>query len=326
MDMRLRKKNRNLAEAAAVPLLVGGAAIAAADIARRIFRHTQIFCPSPEPTISWNPADYGIPEGAVEEHVFETPDGEELYGWYCRSEKPIASGVFCHGNTGNLTTTAEVIPHLLNAGFNVLFFDYRGFGRSTGIPTVRGVISDGVTASRFHDRIRPKDLPTVLYGYSLGGAIAAQVLRRHPFDGLILHSTFTTLPALARVTWPRLPIHLFAGNVFDTLSVVRKLQVPLLVIHGTDDEVIPCWMAHALHDSCVAMPKRIQTVDGGLHKDLYVRDADRLIWAISQFIAELPRTHRTYSVEEPAVVEHITDIAMRMLRRVFRRRSPQHAL
>ncbi|HWW62857.1 MAG TPA: alpha/beta fold hydrolase, partial [Thermoanaerobaculia bacterium] len=146
-----------------MPLLVGSAAIAAADIARRIFRHTQIFCPSPDPVKTWNPADYGIPDGAVEEVSFETPDGEELYGWYCRSEKPIASGVFCHGNTGNLTTTAEVIPHLLSAGFNVLFFDYRGFGKSTGIATFRGVISDGVTASRFHDRIRPKDLPTVLY-------------------------------------------------------------------------------------------------------------------------------------------------------------------
>jgi len=326
MDMRLTKRNRSLAEAATVPLLVGGAAIAAADIARRIFRHTQIFCPSTEPTKSWNPADYGVPDGAVEEVWFETPDGEELYGWYCRAEKPIASGVFCHGNTGNLTTTAEVIPHLLSAGFNVLFFDYRGFGKSTGIPTFRGVISDGVTASRFHDKIRPKELPTVLYGYSLGGGIAAQVIRRHPFDGLILQSTFTNLPALARVTWPHLPLHLFAGNHFDTLSVIKKLQVPLLVIHGEEDEVIPCRMAHELHDACPATPKRIQTVAGGLHKDCYVRDADRLIWAISQFIAELPRNHRTYSVEEPAIVEQFSDIAMRAVRRLFRRRSPQHAL
>lgn len=310
-----------------MPILVASVAIAAADIARRIFRHSQIFCPSTEPKISWNPVDYGIPAGAVEEHVFETPDGEELYGWYCRSEKPVASSVFCHGNTGNLTTSAEVIPHLLNAGLNILHFDYRGFGRSTGIPTVRGVISDGITASRFHDRIRPKDLPTVLYGYSLGGGIASQILRRHPFDGLILQSTFTSLSALARVTWPRLPVHLFAGKVFDTLSVVRKLQVPLLVIHGADDEAIPCWMAHSLHDSCSTMPKRIHVVNGGLHKDLYLRDADQILWQISQFIAELPRTHRTYSVEEPPVVEHVTDLAMRALRRLlFRRKSAQHAL
>ncbi|HEY0142375.1 MAG TPA: alpha/beta hydrolase [Thermoanaerobaculia bacterium] len=310
----------------ALPLLLGAAAFAAAvDIGRRIYRHTQIFCPSPDPVISWDPKDYGIPEGAVEEKWIETPDGELLHGWYCRAEKPIASGLFCHGNTGNLTISAAVIPHLLNAGFNVLFFDYRGFGKSSGTPTYRGVLADGITAARFHDRIRPKDLPSVLYGFSLGGAVAAQVIRRHPFDGLILQSTFTSLPRITRVLFPRLPMHYFAGDLFDTLSVIKRLEVPLLVIHGTDDEVIPCFMAHEIVETCGHGSKRIHCVEGGLHKDLFVRDPDTLIWMISQFIAELPKGTRTYSVAEDPLLEQWTDTALRSLRKAFRKRTLERA-
>lgn len=308
-----------------MPLVLGGAAIAAVEIGRRIYRRTQLFCPEPTPVKSWNPADYGIPPHAVEEHWIETPDGEELYAWYCRAEKPIASGVFCHGNTGNLTVSAAVIPHLLAAGLSVLFFDYRGFGRSSGVASLNGVISDGVTASRFHDRIRPKHVPSILYGFSLGGAIAAQVIRRHPFDGLILQSTFTSLPEITRVLYPRVPLHLFAGNIFDTVSVMKRLQVPLLVLHGTDDEVCPCSMASEIFEACPSPHKRLHRVEGGLHKDLYVRDPDSLIWAISQFIAELPPGTRTFSVEQTSPIEEWADAALRVVRTLMRRRRTQQA-
>ncbi len=299
--------------------MVGGMAISAAEIARRVFRHVQLFSPSPHPVRTWDPADYGIPPGAVEEHRFETPDGELLYGWYCRSERPIASGIFCHGNTGNLTSTAEVIPHLLNAGFNVLFFDYRGFGRSTGMPSINGIVSDGVTAARFHEEIRPSSLPSILYGYSLGGGVAGQVIKRHPFDALILHSTFTSLPAITRAAFPRMPLHLFAGNVFDTLSVVRELTIPLLVIHGEHDEVIPCSMARELYEICSAA-KRLEIVKAGLHKDLFARAGERLIESINQFAAALPSGPRRIGIESPDDAT-VVDATLRTVRRLLRKRA-----
>ncbi len=316
----MRRKKQTIGDAAALPLMIGGAFVLALDVARRIYRRTQLFCPERNPVKSWNPADYGIPPEAVEEHWIETPDGEQLYAWYCRAKDPKASGVFCHGNTGNLTISADIIPHLLDAGFNVLFFDYRGFGRSTGSATLGGVISDGVTASRFHDKIRPKHIPSVLYGFSLGGAVAAQVLRRHPFDALILQSTFTSLPAVTRVLYPRLPLHLLSGKLFDTVGVMKRLQIPLLVLHGTADEVCPCWMAHEIFDACPSPLKRMQTVEGGLHKDLYVRDPDTLIWAISQFITELPQTTRVTSLEDVSALEQWTDFALRSVRNLLRKR------
>lgn len=303
-----RRKSLPLLEPATISLIAGGITIAALDIARRLYRHTQLFCPEKNPVKSWNPSDYGIPRERVTEMWIDTPDGEKLFAWYLRAEKPIASSLWCHGNTGNLTNVAELMPHLLDAGYNILLFDYRGFGLSTGRPSLRGVVEDGITAAKFHDAIRPRHLPSILYGFSLGGAIAAQVLRRHPFDGVILQSTFTTLPALAKVTWPRLPLHLFTGDIFNTLRVIKRMNVPLLVLHGTDDEVIPCAMAHELVDSCRA-PKWIYTVDGGLHKDLFTRDGDAIVWAVNQFVQELKIRGAQPSVdeeEEPHMLRRLT--------------------
>jgi fermentation-respiration switch protein FrsA (DUF1100 family) len=166
----------------------------------------------------------------------------------------------------------------------VLLFDYRGFGRSSGRPSLRGAVADGVAAARHHERIRPAHLPSVLYGYSLGGAVAAQVTRRHRFDALILQSTFSSLSGLARVLYPRLPMHLVAGSLLDTARVVRHLEVPLLVLHGTEDEAIPCRMAEELFVACPA-PKRIRRVEGALHKDLFTRDPLGLRREISAFLA-----------------------------------------
>jgi len=290
-----------------------------------VFRHVKMFCPSPDPLHTWNPADYGLAPERVTEEWFETPDGELLYGWYARAEKPIASALFCHGNTGNLTTSAGVIPYLVEAGFNVLMFDYRGFGKSTGRASFNGVVSDGVTAARFHDRIRPKDLPSILYGFSLGGAVAAQVIRHHPFDALMLQSTFSSLPDLTRHAYPRIPLHLFAGSFLDTVSVIRKLEVPLLIVHGGADEVCPAWMARKIFESCPT-PKQLQMIDGGLHKNLFEVDAQAIVWAVSQFVASLPRTARRTSIQQapPRGLDLLLQSFFRSVRRHVRRRT-EHA-
>lgn len=296
--MRLRKKPHPLLEPAAISLIAGGFTILGLEVARRVFRHSQIFCPEPKPVKSWNPADYGIPAGSVTQVWIPTPDGEQLFAWYLRAEKPIASAVFCHGNTGNITTVAEIMPHLLDAGYNVLLFDYRGFGLSSGRPSLRGVVDDGLTAASFHEQIRPRGLPSILYGFSLGGAIAAQILREHPFDGLILQSTFTSLPEMTKVLFPRLPLHHVAGDLFNTLRVVRRLNVPFLIMHGTEDEVVPCSMAHRLYDACPS-PKRMYMVEGGLHKDLFIRDGENIVFAVNQFVQDLkPRNGRAVLEEE----------------------------
>jgi alpha-beta hydrolase superfamily lysophospholipase len=143
-----RKRKNDWLNEIANSLMIGGATVLALDLGRRLFRRSQICCPEPEPVISWNPEDYGSPHGQSEVLRFETDDGEERYAWYCRAKNPIASALYCHGNTGNLSTPAHVMPYLLDAGINILLFDYRGFGLSTGTPSFSGVIDDGITAAR----------------------------------------------------------------------------------------------------------------------------------------------------------------------------------
>lgn len=318
--MRRKKAFQQLA----FPLLLGGATLAALEVGRRLFRHLQLFCPTHEPLKTWDPADYGLQRHRVDEMWIETDDGELLHSWYCRADKPIASALYCHGNTGNLTNFADVMHHFVDAGISVLLFDYRGFGRSSGIPTLHGVVDDGIAAARFHEKIRPKNVPSILYGYSIGGAIAAQVIRHHSFDGFILQSTFTTLPDIAHAAFPKVPIHHIAGRVFDTLSVVRTLKVPLLILHGTDDETCPCWMAHKLHDASSAPHKRIYAVDGGRHKDLYDRDCDNLVWLIHQFAQDLPRNQHDVALP-PSITDQIIDAGFRWIRRQLRLRRPELA-
>ena len=328
--LNLRRVQRKLAikrltEAVAAPLLIGGLTVMALDLGRRMFRRMQLFCPTRQPLASWNPEDYGVPPGRAEELWIETNDGEYLYGWYCRAENPVASALYCHGNTGNLTNTAFTIPHLLAGGVNVLFFDYRGFGRSTGTPSFNGIVDDGVAAARVHEKIRPKDVPSILYGYSLGGSIAAQVVRRHSFDALVLQSTFTNLPDITRVTFPRIPLHLVSGRLFDTLSIVGKLSMPVLIIHGASDEVCPCWMAHALHDGCTSAKKELLIIDGGLHKDLWLRDPDTLVRTIHAFARNVAPSEQAIEAP-PSAFDHAIDAAFRSVRRLLRRHPAQQPL
>lgn len=312
-----RKKQRK--NQLAFPLLVSGATLATLELGRRLFRHLQLFCPEKNPVRTWDPSDYGLQRHRVDEMWIETDDGELLHAWYCHADRPIASALYCHGNSGNITKFADVMPHFVAAGINVLLFDYRGFGRSSGIPTLHGVVDDGVIAARFHEKIRPKNVPSILYGFSLGGAIAAQVIRHHSFDGLVLQSTFTTFPDIARQAFPKLPLHLFAGRIFDTLSVVRTLKVPLLVLHGTEDETCPCWMAHRIYDESTSPRKRIYAVEGGMHKDIYDKDCDNLVWIINQFAQELPRNQHDVA-KPPTITEEIIDGAFRWVRRHLRHR------
>ena len=267
-------------------LLAGGAIAAGFEVARILFRNVTLFHPSRKPVLSWNPADYGIDPSSVNEVNFESYAGHLLHGWYCRARDPIASALFCHGNTGNLTLNAPNIPKLLESGISIFVFDYRGYGRSTGLPTVRGLIEDARAAAKEHDRVRPPFLPSILYGYSLGGAVAIQIARRTRFDGLVLQSTFTNLRDMARHRFGAVPVHLVVGNEFDSLEAIKKVDVPLLVVHGTEDKTVPHWMGQQLFDAHNA-GKELMLVDGGAHTNLFAVDSDRVVESIRRLALRL---------------------------------------
>ena len=130
----------------------------------------------------------------------------------------------------------------------------------------------------------------------------------------------------SRVTFPRVPLHLVSGWLFDTFEVVRNLTVPALIIHGSTYEVCPSWMARQLHDSCGASSKKLILVDGGLHKDLFERpDAQTLVWEINRFATSLHCTPHVVQYE-PGAAEQLLDRALRFMRRTWRRRLVQQPL
>ena len=229
----------------------------------------------PDPERGWDPADYGIPAEAWEEHWIDTPDGEQLHAWYCRAEESGGQRVFCHGNTGNLTVSADIIPHLLRRGSQRALLRLSRLRQEQRNAVVRGVLDDGVTAARFHDTIRPRDLPSILYGFSLGGAVAAQVIRRHPFDGLILQSTFTNLPAITRVAASARAAALAGRQSLRHARTRAEAEGAAAgpARHGRRSDPLLDG-ARALRARATTA-KRIHIIEGGLHKDLYVRDARR---------------------------------------------------
>lgn len=283
--------------------VAGAATVAALELARIVFRNHHLFCPVREPLASWDPAAYGLDPSRVDEVTFEAIDGSLLHGWYCRAQAPVASILYCHGNRGNLTMSAANIARLNEAGLNVFVFDYRGFGKSSGRPTLRGVILDAAAAAAHHDRIRPGHLPSILFGYSLGGAVAAQVLGYARFDGVVLQSTFTTLRDMAKFRFPKTPLHFVSGTDFDTLAIVKRITIPLLIIHGSNDEVIPSWMGDALVGAC--RTARIHRINGAMHTDLYDRDAAGIIAAIREFAVGLPRVAGSVQTFRPSISDRI---------------------
>jgi fermentation-respiration switch protein FrsA (DUF1100 family) len=212
-----------------------------------------------------------------------TEDGEQLHAWWMLATAPtIAHVLLCHGNAGNI---GDRIPHvalLSAAGFDVLAFDYRGYGRSTGRPSEHGTYRDARAARDALLRQDGVDPTRILYlGESLGGAVALALALERPPAGLILQSTFTSVRDLARLHYPLIPRAL-VPDAYPSLRRIRELRAPLLVLHGADDRVVPVMDGHALFEAAPD-PKRIEIFAAVGHNDLITRAGDRWIQAICSF-------------------------------------------
>lgn len=203
-----------------------------------------------------------------EDHFFRAEDGTRLHAWLVRAQDPIATLLHFHGNAGNLAHRSEKIRRLRNAGFNVFIFDYRGYGRSGGDPSEDGVYQDARAA---YDYLRglPDIDPAriVAHGVSLGGAVAVDAALQRTFAAMILESTFSSAPDVAAAVYPFLPARLLMRTRLDSESKIRFLHLPILIIHGTNDSVIPLRLGKKLFEAANE-PKRFEPVAGADHNDV----------------------------------------------------------
>lgn len=169
-----------------------------------------------------------------------TPDGAELHAWYVPAPGNARTVLFLHGNAGRLSHRLHTLSVLHHLGHAVLALDYRGYGTSTGAPSERGLELDALTAWNWLTGAggrAPGDI--VVYGRSLGGAVAAQLAASvHP-AGLVLESTFTRLADVAAARYPWAPVRWLLHIEFDSIAALSRVRCPVLVAHSPDDELIP---------------------------------------------------------------------------------------
>ncbi len=223
-----------------------------------------------------------------EEGVIETDDGERLQVWWVPARAGSASAhvLLCHGNAGNIGDRVMHAALLCAAGFDVLLFDYRGYGRSSGRPSELGTYRDAHTARRALLARPEVDPARVLYlGESLGGAVALALALEHPPAGLVLMSTFTSVRDMARRHYPIVPSAV-VPDAYPSLRRVPELRAPLLVLHGDRDEIVPLFHAEELFDAAPE-PKQLHVIEGVGHNDLVSVAGDEWVTAITRFSARL---------------------------------------
>ena len=200
----------------------------------------------------------------------ETEDGIVLSAWFIPAEEGRGTVLFCHGNAGNISHRLESIRIFHDLGLSVLIFDYRGFGRSRGRISEEGTYLDAEAAWNYlveDHHIDP--LSIVLFGRSIGGAVAARLGVEHHTGALILESTFTSITDLGAQIYPFLPIRILSRFNYDTLSYLKQTVTPLLIIHSPDDEIIPFSHAKALYDGS-RRPKELLQIRGGHNDGFYI--------------------------------------------------------
>ncbi len=254
--------------------------LGALELARGRFQRSQVFLPSKYPTGIWDPSIYGVP---YEDVWFESEDRTSLHGWWIPHARATATLIYCHGNSGSIADRIGIYRQLRRLKLNIFTFDYRGFGRSSGQPSESGLFADARAA---YDLLlgRPEIDPAkvLVFGHSLGGAVAIDLAVHRPAAGLVVQSSFTNLRAMAREMYPTAPIHWLTRNEFRSIEKVGRLEMPKLFIHGSEDGTVPYRMGEELFAEA-AEPKTWLPVPNAGHNDVHRHRPFRYFRTISKF-------------------------------------------
>jgi hypothetical protein len=194
-----------------------------------------------------------------------TADGLRLNAWWIPASKARLATLFLHGNAGNITHREAHMRAIAAAGSALLILDYRGYGKSEGRPTERGLYEDAATGYRYLVDHGYRAEQIIVHGESLGCAVAVDLAARHPCAGLVLEAPFTSGADMAQSVLPVLGPLLFRG--FDAKRKIGRIHAPLLVMSGDRDEVVPPALGRALF-SAAPEPKTFWQIPGAGHNDI----------------------------------------------------------
>jgi fermentation-respiration switch protein FrsA (DUF1100 family) len=241
----------------------------------------------PDRDLVGTPADLGL---AYEDVHFTASDGVDLNGWFVPGESAITL-LWLHGNAGNISHRLEnlrMIRHWLRV--SVFIFDYRGYGASAGSPSEAGTYRDAEAAMEYlrtQQDVDPEE-NLVVFGRSLGAAVAVDLASRHRVRAVILESPFTSVRSMAQQIYPYLPIGMLIRMVaarYDSLSKIKAVDSPVMVLHGDRDDTVPMENGLELFDAANE-PKRFYAIEGAGHNDTYLVGGAPYFEALGSFIKD----------------------------------------
>ena len=248
-----------------------------------------IFRPVKEEWRGYRPGSSGFQELWIPVAPTKDNAGDKLHAWWAPGPTPDAPVLlYLHGARWNLTGSVTRIPRWQRMGFAVLAIDYRGFGKSEGdMPSETSVYADA-QAGWDHIRTLAPKAKRYLHGHSLGGAIAVEMARRNAdANGLILEATFTSIPDMVKETkWGWLPVGFLITQRFDSLDKIDDVKVPTLIVHGTNDAIVPATMGKRLFEATKA-PKKLVMVEGGTHHNLTSMAYDSVKSAVDELFGRV---------------------------------------
>ena len=229
-----------------------------------------IFYPSNEFISS--PAQDGIEH---EEVFIKTLDDEKLHGYFLPA--PVQAGfksastktvIYLHGNAQNVSAwylaPVEIQKHV---PVNFLLVDYRGYGKSTGKPSIEGVITDAQAMYKYliDKGFKPEDIS--IYGRSIGGAIGLELGIREKVKSIVIQSSFTSLKEIAKVLFPFIPNNLVKNALWNSREIIKKINIPVLISHGDKDEIVPVSHSYKLYETANE-PKKLIILKSATHNNI----------------------------------------------------------
>jgi len=241
-----------------------------------------VYFPSIGQEISATPRAVGLDFEPVE---IRTEDGERLDAWWVPVDGPRGTVLFFHGNAGNISHRLDYLLMFHRLRHSTLIVDYRGYGRSTGTPSEEGTYRDAAAAWRWLTATRgvlPEQI--VVYGESLGAAVASWLAAREAPRALVLASTFTSATDLGAEVYPFLPVRLISRFRYDNVANLKAVRAPVLVVHSRGDDIVPYAHGKALYDAA-GEPKSFLELAGG-HNDGFVFMRPEWVAALDAFLEQ----------------------------------------
>jgi hypothetical protein len=239
----------------------------------------------PDRTILETPADVEL---AYEDLHLPTSDGVKINGWFVPLSGAQITFLWFHGNAGNLSHRVDQLRHIHHhLKLNILMIDYREYGRSEGIVSEEGTYQDALASYDYlMTRTDIDPAKVIVFGQSLGAAVAVELAVQRKVYALIIEAPFTSIKDMARATLPWLPLGPLLTTRYDSLSKINRIEAPLLILHGNRDEIVPYSQGQRIFEAA-REPKTFYTITGAGHNDTYLVGGQAYFEAIAHFIEGL---------------------------------------